>query len=135
MIDEKKRCPACHSLIYKKAKVCPHCSTHLGRGATLLNFLKVAGPIVAVAAVVISYFQFQDARRETVAAEEALVLAETALQKNEAVEKRLAEAIESLSSVESEVTERRLYDIAGHLEDATVLYESCVEKKGLHEPC
>jgi len=77
-------CPKCDSKISEKARVCPICQKHLGRWGAILDFVQVGGPLIAIIAVVISYYQFQDARMERVAADDAKNLAQKALVATEA---------------------------------------------------
>lgn len=83
---EKKNCRNCGSVIWKGARVCPECQTHIGAFRFVVGagqFLLVS---VAVVAAVISYIQYDEARKERIKAEEARDLAQQAISKLQLVE-------------------------------------------------
>jgi len=80
--EEAKYCVSCCSKIHLKAKVCPHCNNYQSR---IYRFLSDITPLssfvivlVSIGMLIVSIYQFKEARNETIKASEAVKEAQLA---------------------------------------------------------
>jgi hypothetical protein len=98
-IPDEKRCCYCTSMIHRSASVCPQC----GRDQRwYLNYFRIdhIGLIIALAMIVIAYWQLQEVRQERIAANQALEKAHQA-------EKAASSVADNLGLVRKTVEEQQ----------------------------
>ncbi|CBE70118.1 MAG: hypothetical protein F9K13_01365 [Candidatus Methylomirabilis oxygeniifera] len=116
---DKIPCNCCRELITKWAPVCYHC----GRNQKpLMRYLTAAPVMISLTLVVLSWFQFSEARRQRQSADVALLRAEATERREEQIAKATNAALGR-----AEAAERCVTKIA---KTAIPIFESLLESKG-----
>lgn len=115
----KMACNCCSELITKGASACYHCGRNQKR---LMRCLAAAPVMISLALVVLSGFQFSEARRQRQSADAAFLSAEATKRRAEQIEKATAAALGR-----AEAAERCVTTIA---KTAVPIFESLLESKG-----
>jgi hypothetical protein len=92
-------CRYCKEQINENAKVCFHCGHYQNNIQYIKYFATVISIVLSIGLLVVSIWQYREARNERIKAQEALVQAQEALMRAQKAEKKITESGKAIAKV------------------------------------
>lgn len=98
--NNRVNCLYCKESINENAKICPHCAHHQKKHIQWFNqYINHVATFISIFFLVITFWQYREARNERIKAQEALVQAQEALVRAQKAEKKITDSGKAIAKV------------------------------------
>ena len=98
--NNRVNCLYCKESFNENAKICPHCAHHQKKHIQWFNqYINHVATFISIFFLVITFWQYREARKESIKAQEALVQAQEALMRAQKAEKKITESGKAIAKV------------------------------------